>query len=261
MRLFLLVLLAATLVSAKIFEKCELADVLETKHNMPRDQVKSWVCIAQYESTFNTEAINKFNWDGSKDYGLFQLNNKYWCKDEDENPAFQNVCRMPASKLLDADLTDDLTCIKKIIRDTEAWKGKGTGLTAWVAYVNKCQFRNLDEYMSECWAGDNVIGIRGDNEEESAEDNAINVRDESQDENTEDEAIINNVRVPIMPLYHAFPFLQPQQPLLTVHHQPLVPASPVQHIVPQPQMHMVHYQQHQVPMVLTNPYGFVYRRI
>ena len=37
------------------------------------------VCIAQYESTFNTEAHNTRNYDGSEDFGLFQLNNRYWC--------------------------------------------------------------------------------------------------------------------------------------------------------------------------------------
>merc|ERR1719370_655665 len=157
----------------------------------------------------------------------------------------QNVCRMPCDKLLDADLTDDLVCIKKIIRGTEAWKGKGTGLTAWVAYVNKCQNRNLDEYMSECWAGDNVIGIR---DETPAENDQV------------DEIIVNSARIPLTgPLMQAFPFLQAQQPILSAS-QPFLGSS-VHHILPQPQMHMLHYQPQQIPMLLTNPYGpFVYRR-
>ncbi|CAL4124260.1 unnamed protein product, partial [Meganyctiphanes norvegica] len=127
----LLVPMAVTLASAKIFEKCELADVLENRHNMNRDQIKNWVCIAEYESAFNTGDIHPLNWDGSKDYGLFHLSNKYWCKDEDENPDYKNVCNMPCSNLLDADLTDDLACIELVISDTESWKGEGTGLTSW----------------------------------------------------------------------------------------------------------------------------------
>ncbi|CAL4084132.1 unnamed protein product, partial [Meganyctiphanes norvegica] len=259
MRVFLILSVAATLASAKIFDKCELADVLETKHSMPRDQVKNWVCIAQYESTFNTEAINKFNWDGSMDYGLFQLNNKYWCKDEDENPSFQNVCRMSCSKLLDADLTDDLACIKRIVRETESWKGKGTALTSWVAYVNKCQNRNLDEYMSECWAGDNVIGHRGEEGEQESniinvESNVITVRDETpEDTNSLEEGIINSVRIPLLPMFHAFPYLQGQHPILTAQ-QPLVLHRNV------PQMNLVNYHPQQVPTLFTKPYGFVYRR-
>ncbi|KAG7164099.1 Lysozyme C-like [Homarus americanus] len=119
------------------------------------------VCIAEFESTFNTEAINTINWDGSYDYGLFQLNNKYWCKDD--NKKGKNVCKMACTDLLDADLTDDLNCIKKIIKDTERWKGRGTGLTAWVAYQNKCKDRNLGDYISECWSGStssNIVSIR-----------------------------------------------------------------------------------------------------
>ncbi|MPC27841.1 Lysozyme C, milk isozyme [Portunus trituberculatus] len=83
------------------------------------------VCIAQYESTFNTKAHNKQNSDGSQDYGLFQLNNKYWCGN-----THKNECNMPCEALLDEDITDDVRCMKKIIRETEKWKGKGTGLTA-----------------------------------------------------------------------------------------------------------------------------------
>lgn len=204
---------------------------------MSREEVKSWVCIAEHESTFNTEAVNRFkNWDGSKDYGLFQLNNKYWCKDEDENPAFQNVCSMPCSKLLDADLTDDLKCIKKIIRGTEAWKGKGTGLTAWVAYVTKCQNHNLDEYMSECWAGDNTIAIRDEDEEK---ENIIHVRVETP-VGPLGSAIVANARVPIIPINHPyFRYFQNQQPIF-IPQQPFAVSPTVQHIIYQPQMQ---YQQ------------------
>lgn len=203
---------------AKIFEKCELAKILEDKHAMPREDVKSWVCIAQYESTFNSGAINHFNWDGSKDYGLFQLNNKYWCGAD----YGKNVCKMPCSDLLDDDLTDDMACIKKVIKDTERWKGKGTGLTAWVAYVNRCQNRNLDEYMAECWSdptATNIINIKDEspkkpanieNEEASTDSpkEPANIENEeaSGDSADGDSPIINLVRVPIM--YKTFPYFQ-----------------------------------------------------
>ncbi|XP_045619850.1 lysozyme C [Procambarus clarkii] len=187
--------------SGKVFEKCELATVLEKTHNMTRGEVKKWVCIAQYESTFNTTAVNHGNWDGSKDYGLFQLSNKFWCDDARKG---KNVCRIPCTDLLDDDLTDDLACIKKIIRDTEQWKGKGTAFTAWVAYVSKCQNRDLDEYMSECWSGS------------SSSSNTVNIRDESilqpdsiienQEAAKDNFPIVNLVRVPIRHVpYVAFP--------------------------------------------------------
>uniref|UniRef100_A0A6A7G3K1 lysozyme n=1 Tax=Hirondellea gigas TaxID=1518452 RepID=A0A6A7G3K1_9CRUS len=149
----LLLTLVPSGVRGKVFDKCELARLLETKHAMTRKEVKDWVCIAEYESTFNSAAINKFNWDGSRDYGLFQLSDKYWC----DSKTGKNVCRMPCSDLLDDELTDDLQCIKRIIKDTERWKGKGTGLTAWVAYNNRCANRDLNEYIAECYDGSHPL--------------------------------------------------------------------------------------------------------
>ncbi|XP_018010960.1 uncharacterized protein LOC108668285 isoform X1 [Hyalella azteca] len=145
----LLLALACRQAIAKIFDKCELAHLLETKHGMTRVDVQDWVCIAEHESTFNTEAVNKFNWDGSRDYGLFQLSDKFWCDDH----TGKNVCKTPCSAFLDDDLTDDLACVRRIIKDTEAWKGKGTGLTAWVAYVNRCQGQDLKTNVAECYDG------------------------------------------------------------------------------------------------------------
>ncbi|XP_069161129.1 lysozyme C-like [Procambarus clarkii] len=138
--------------SGKVFEKCELATVLEKTHNMTRGEVKKWVCIAQYESTFNTTAVNHGNWDGSKDYGLFQLSNKFWCDDARKG---KNVCRIPCTDLLDDDLTDDLACIKKIIRDTEQWKGKGTAFTAWLVYGMQRRERKKEGWREGGSEGEN----------------------------------------------------------------------------------------------------------
>ncbi|XP_047499806.1 lysozyme C-like isoform X1 [Penaeus chinensis] len=225
-RTLTILLLAAVSVSAKIFEKCELASLLETKHQMPREDVKKWTCIAEYESTFNSAAINTANWDGSKDYGLFQLNNKYWCGDE----YGKNVCGIPCSALQDDDLTDDLACARKVIKDTERWKGKGEGLTAWVAYVNRCQNRNLDEYISECWTGDetgsNIINIKNESPIESADTENEEVVGVSAGG---DSPIINNVRIPIqyqvLPIFHSVPVVYPS------------------------------------PIVMRNPYGYVYQHV
>ena len=37
------------------------------------------ICLVEGESQFNSSAIGSMNWDGSKDYGLFQISEKYWC--------------------------------------------------------------------------------------------------------------------------------------------------------------------------------------
>lgn len=36
------------------------------------------VCLVENESARNTDKTNS-NRNGSKDYGLFQINDKYWC--------------------------------------------------------------------------------------------------------------------------------------------------------------------------------------
>lgn len=187
--------------TAKIFEKCELASLLEKVYGVSREDVKKWVCIAQYESSFDTSSVNDFNTNGSKDYGLFQLNNKYWCDDT----YGKNVCRMPCADLLDDDLTDDVACFKKIIKETEQWKGQGTGYTAWVAYTNRCQKVDLDEYMSECWSSSfssNNINIR-----DVAANGQSNTENDYYDDSEGDYPIINNARVPIR--FNHLPFFRP----------------------------------------------------
>lgn len=37
------------------------------------------VCLVESESSRNTAAIGRLNADGSTDYGLFQINSRYWC--------------------------------------------------------------------------------------------------------------------------------------------------------------------------------------
>ncbi|KAJ0051069.1 hypothetical protein NL108_012303, partial [Boleophthalmus pectinirostris] len=38
------------------------------------------VCLTQHESNYNTRATNR-NTDGSTDYGIFQINSRWWCRD------------------------------------------------------------------------------------------------------------------------------------------------------------------------------------
>lgn len=58
---------------AKVFSRCELAKELRYKHNLPKDQIHTWVCIAQTLSSLNTAVQAPRNADGSTSYGLFQI--------------------------------------------------------------------------------------------------------------------------------------------------------------------------------------------
>lgn len=66
---------------ARKFEKCELAremyDAGYTKESLP-----DWMCLVQFESSYNSSAIGGPNSNGSFDWGLFQINDGYWCTTE-----------------------------------------------------------------------------------------------------------------------------------------------------------------------------------
>uniref|UniRef100_A0A3B3ZKV0 lysozyme n=1 Tax=Periophthalmus magnuspinnatus TaxID=409849 RepID=A0A3B3ZKV0_9GOBI len=77
----LLVLLCA-MAEGRVFGRCEWARLLKNSgmHNYRGVSLADWVCLTENESHYNTRAINR-NTDGSTDYGIFQINSRYWCKD------------------------------------------------------------------------------------------------------------------------------------------------------------------------------------
>ena len=38
------------------------------------------ICLVEGESQFNSNAVGQLNWDKSKDLGLFQISEKWWCR-------------------------------------------------------------------------------------------------------------------------------------------------------------------------------------
>lgn len=46
---------------------------------VPTHDALTMVCIAKHESRYKATAINHKNWNGTKDYGLFQINS-IWLK-------------------------------------------------------------------------------------------------------------------------------------------------------------------------------------
>lgn len=94
----------------KIYERCELARELYYVHNLPLEQIATWVCIAKYESNYNTSAIGHLNGDGSLDHGLFQISDIFWCSP----PGKGWVCGLSCAQLENSDISDDVQCMKKI---------------------------------------------------------------------------------------------------------------------------------------------------
>lgn len=125
--LIILAIFAFTGALAKIFDKCTLAKEL-VRLGIPKSELPDWVCIAQYESSFNTKAVGRPNSNGSRDWGLFQINDIYWCQSKGRS---YNMCKMSCNDLLTDSIAKSVQCARLI--------KKQQGLSAWVAWNNNCQ--------------------------------------------------------------------------------------------------------------------------
>ncbi|XP_026471311.1 lysozyme-like [Ctenocephalides felis] len=124
--LFFAVALVATMAEAKIFTRCGLAQEL-LKQGFPKTKLDHWVCLVEAESSRNTAAVGPANSNGSRDYGLFQINNKYWCS----NGVAGKDCNVKCEDLTTNDITKASKCAKLIYQRH--------GFTAWYGWQAKCQ--------------------------------------------------------------------------------------------------------------------------
>lgn len=63
---------------AKVYSKCDF--VKKISGIFPADKLNDWSCLVQHESSFNSGKRGPINRNKSYDYGIFQINDKYWCK-------------------------------------------------------------------------------------------------------------------------------------------------------------------------------------
>uniref|UniRef100_A0A8C6X4T1 Glycosyl hydrolases family 22 (GH22) domain-containing protein n=1 Tax=Naja naja TaxID=35670 RepID=A0A8C6X4T1_NAJNA len=138
---FLFLLIAVN--EAKVFTKCELASILKGKgmDGYHGYSLGNWICMAYHESRYNSRAVGPRNSDGSRDYGIFQINSRYWCKNNQGPTA--NGCNKPCSAFTNDDIKDDIECAKRIVRDPQK-------MGAWVAWRNHCKGRDLSQWTRGC---------------------------------------------------------------------------------------------------------------
>ncbi|XP_030080875.1 uncharacterized protein LOC111601710 [Drosophila hydei] len=134
----------------KIYSRCELAQELYYKHKLPMQEIPTWVCIAQHESSFNTAAVGRLNTDGSEDHGLFQISDLYWCT---HGEGGGKACHIECDRLLDSDIMDDVQCIRTI--HEEHTRISGDGFNAWTVYNGHCRSQNLAQ-LSDCFSGNEI---------------------------------------------------------------------------------------------------------
>nr|XP_056711999.1 lysozyme C, milk isozyme-like [Euleptes europaea] len=128
---------------AKVMKKCELVKILK-QHGMDKHEgykLGDWVCMAYHESRYNTKAVGAPNTDRSRDYGIFQINSKYWCTDG-KNPS-SNGCKKPCSSFTNDNIEDDIVCAKRIVRDPQK-------MNAWVGWVKHCKGKDLSQWTQGC---------------------------------------------------------------------------------------------------------------
>ncbi|KAH8371262.1 hypothetical protein KR093_006767, partial [Drosophila rubida] len=133
-----LVLLIIAVEAERSFDRCSLARELDNL-DVPRNEIPHWVCIARHESSYRTWVIGPPNTDGSRDHGLFQINDLYWC--QPSNGRFShNGCHTMCEALRTDHIERALACAKKIQRHQ--------GWNAWSVYQPHCD-GNLPD-VSDC---------------------------------------------------------------------------------------------------------------
>ncbi|KAL7847107.1 hypothetical protein SRHO_G00220870 [Serrasalmus rhombeus] len=140
MKIWVFLLLVAV-ASAKVFDRCELARTLKAAgmSGFKNVSLADWVCTAYAESGYNTQATNR-NTDGSTDYGIFQINNRWWCSNG-QFPSY-NSCRISCSQLLTDDISTAIQCAKIIVSQQ--------GISAWVGWRNTCENKDVSQYIAGC---------------------------------------------------------------------------------------------------------------
>ncbi|CAG9799867.1 unnamed protein product [Chironomus riparius] len=123
---------------AKVFSKCEFARAMSNA-GFSRASLPNWVCLVKSESNFNSRVKGGPNSNGSYDWGIFQINDKYWCKVGYKG----GDCNMNCNQLVDDNISDDIACTKIIY--------KRHGYNAWYGWKNKCQGSLAAYQVNECF--------------------------------------------------------------------------------------------------------------
>ncbi|XP_075061202.1 lysozyme C-1-like [Mixophyes fleayi] len=126
----------------KVYNRCELYRIFKATGlaGYRGHSAANWICLAYYESRYNTKAVN--NNGPSRDYGIFQINSKWWCNDGKTSGA-KNACGISCQSLLNDNINDDIECAKRVVRDPN-------GISAWVAWRNHCKGKNLSRFTAGC---------------------------------------------------------------------------------------------------------------
>uniref|UniRef100_F5GTS2 lysozyme n=1 Tax=Simulium guianense TaxID=445764 RepID=F5GTS2_SIMGU len=132
---FLLIGLSLPAEAKQFKTDCEVVRALR-QNGFSENQLRDWVCLIRSESSLKTHATNR-NKNGSTDYGLFQINSRYWCG----QGRVGGDCKVKCESLIDDNIADDSLCAKLIF--------KRHGFNAWYGWQSKCRGKALPN-ISKC---------------------------------------------------------------------------------------------------------------
>lgn len=130
--------LVAFAAANRTFDRCSLARELYYSHGVPWDELDKWTCIAEHESSFRTWVVGPPNGDGSSDYGLFQVNDLYWCQPPNGRFSY-NACYLSCNSLLTDDITDSVNCARKV-KNEQGWGAWAVWYkcSGWLPNIGEC---------------------------------------------------------------------------------------------------------------------------
>ncbi|XP_053309698.1 sperm acrosome-associated protein 5-like [Spea bombifrons] len=119
-------------------DRCALVNKLrEANLTVKGYTVEDYTCMAYYMSRYDTSLhVSR------SEYGVFQINSYWWCYDG-ETPGRKNLCGLDCTKLLDADIEDDIKCLERIVSDPN-------GLSAWSDWGKNCEGKDLSNFTAGC---------------------------------------------------------------------------------------------------------------
>lgn len=126
---------------SRIFSRCELANELYKIHGVPFEKVPVFVCLARAVSAYST------TYHRDRNNGLFGLHDGFWCSVDSYGSGCQILCK----DLRDDSISDDITCVKHVLRVHQ--KTDGNGFLAWGSYYrDNCKDVNKTlEYIEGCF--------------------------------------------------------------------------------------------------------------
>ncbi|XP_069809835.1 lysozyme C-like [Dendropsophus ebraccatus] len=122
-----------------VYDRCKLIEELNKAGivGIKGYTMGDYVCLAKRISGYDTSLHTS-----ATEFGLFQINSFWWC-DDGKTLERKNLCGVQCSDLLDKNITNDIQCFARIMKDPK-------GLDAWPVWSTECKGKDLSEFTNGC---------------------------------------------------------------------------------------------------------------